>query len=483
MIISLNQESINYARIVFHTIKIFLPNLTWDQLLGKENCKNKNQIFLNIEIKEKEIIISTSTGYKITERLHLFRDNNELKRIIRLGVYKLLEEILNTKGSPWGILTGIRPTKIVHRLWDKGLQAGEIEHILKDNYYLDFEKIKKIMRTTLNQRPYILSSEEAKKRVSIYICIPFCPSKCFYCSFPSFTIKQWGNIISQYLENLHTEIKEVGKALKLKKIIAQTVYIGGGTPTVLNHNQLDKLLYVVNKHLISNQTVELTVEAGRPDTIDIQKLKVLKINNVNRISINPQTMVDRTLKKIGRKHIAQDIIEKVNLAKQIDFPVINMDLIIGLPGEKEEDLLYTLNHIKQLNPNNLTLHTLALKRASKFTKDILQNVNHVNIQRMALLAEEWCEKQKYQPYYLYRQKQMVENLENTGYCKDDFPCLYNIQMIEERQNIWGLGVGASSKIINFTDWTLTNKNNPKDLLLYQNRLKELINFKVSKILS
>lgn len=477
MIITLSKASQNYSGVVFDIIRIFLPQLTWQELIGDKIDQTN---LLEIKISAVAIQIELKNKGKINEPI-LNNDPNEIKRTIKLGVYKLLKNVLHHPGSPWGILTGIRPTKIIHRLRDQGYNEQEIEAILQKKYEVSLDKIKNLITITRIQRPYLLSSEEALKKVSIYISIPFCPTRCHYCSFPAFSTEQWGNEIYHYLEGLEREIKEVGIALTQQGVKVETIYVGGGTPTILNNVDLKKLLEIINTFLRSQETVEVTVEAGRPDTLDEEKLQLLKKMGIERISINPQTMWEATLKKIGRSHTVQDILNKMTLARKVGFKIINMDLIIGLPGENLEIFRYTLKKIKQLKPENITFHTLAFKRSAKLN----QNKDHFSfspqVEEMFKLAEKFAKQEGYQPYYLYRQKQILANLENIGYSLPEQACLYNIQMMEERQTIWGLGVGAGSKIINPQDWTLENSYNPKDLLIYNQRIKEIIRTKVDKI--
>ena len=475
MIISLTQDSRKYARIVFDVIRIFLPQLHWQQLVGENNTDNN----LFIRVDNSEVVIGFCTGPSIVEDLES-SDENEVKRTIKLAVYRLFTEVLMYKASPWGILTGIRPTKIVHRFWEQDLTKEKITEILQGRYLLASEKAKKLIQITQLQRKYLLNSEEAKKLVSIYISIPFCPTRCSYCSFPAFSTGP--NEVENYLQYLLKEIKGVGEAIKRSDIKIQTIYVGGGTPTTLNLKQLKILLNGIKESFFSQDTIEYTFEAGRPDTIDEEKLTLLLNYNVNRISINPQTMWAKTLQKIGRNHSPQDILEKFNMARNIGFKNINMDLIIGLPDEGLQNIKYTLGKIGYLKPENLTLHALAIKRTAKLKGQTEPYGLDNQLDKMFAFTEDWCKDNGYLPYYLYRQKQILGNQENIGYSLGEQPCIYNIQMIEERQTIWGLGVGAGSKIVDTRDWTLINTYNPKDLIIYCQRIDEIIKTKVDKIL-
>jgi oxygen-independent coproporphyrinogen-3 oxidase len=479
MKISLSQASVRYAPIVFEIIRIFLPELSWHELTG-DNQDTENILEITFD-KNEQVIVGIVNGPTICQTVKKL-ENNEVKRVIKLSVYRLFTEKLGYKASPWGILIGIRPTKIVHRYWDQGFTQDEIALALKENYQLSQEKIVKLLEITQLQRKYLLSPNQAKKTVSIYISIPFCPTRCSYCSFPAFSARDGSQEITKYLEVLIQEIKGVGQALKRKHINIQTIYVGGGTPTTLNIEQLNLLLASIKENLLQEKSIEFTFEAGRPDTIDEEKLLLLKRYDVNRISINPQSMCQETLKRIGRMHTPEDIIEKFMLARKIGFD-INMDLIIGLPGEVLEDVKYSLEEIGKLEPENLTIHALAIKRTAKLRENKAVSVLDNQVSAMFTYAQEWCELNNYKPYYLYRQKQILGNQENVGYYRGEKPCIYNIQMMEERQTIWGLGVGAGSKIVNPEDWTLVNTYNPKDLILYSQRIEEIIKTKVDKIIT
>ena len=472
MIIALAENSKQHAKFIFHIIRIFLPTLTWKDLL---NDKKKEAIILEIIICDEYMLFNLKNNCCLKIKS---TDSSSINKTIKLGVYQLLDSFINRKGPSWGILTGIRPTKIVHKLWDKGFTAAQIKSVLQDDYLIKEDKIKTLLDITSFQRRYLLSGQTASKKISIYISIPFCPSKCSYCSFPSYLLSKWEKEIDTYLECLIEEIIAVGKAIIAKNITIENIYIGGGTPTVLTHEQLKKLLEAISFALVMDTENEFTVEAGRPDTIDEYKLQLLKQFGVNRISINPQTMVDRTLKKIGRNHTSEDIKRVFQLARQIGFEKINMDLILALPGENLEDVNYTLNEIIKLGPNNVTIHVLSLKRSSKYDLRLLKDNDEVLISEMLALSKEKMREKGMFPYYLYRQRQMIANLENIGYSEYDYPCTYNIQMIEERQTIIGLGVGATSKIVLNHNGGLVNKTNPKDLFFYMENLEEVIKEKV-----
>ncbi|CCO08074.1 coproporphyrinogen dehydrogenase HemZ [Desulforamulus hydrothermalis] len=408
---------------------------------------------------------------------------NELKRLARLAVYRLLVSYSGRRPSPWGIMTGIRPTKVVHRLFDLGWPATDIERYLAEKYALAQEKAALITAIAKTQRPYLLSGTSAARLVSVYIGIPFCPTRCLYCSFPSYSIKQHRTLVEPFLNALLKEIREVGEALQARGLHVQTVYLGGGTPTSLGVDQLSSLLASVNRYLRTDETVEITVEGGRPDTLTREVLAVLAQQGVTRLSINPQSMQQHTLDAIGRSHTVEDIYRATEEARHYKFNTVNMDIIIGLPGETVQDVAHTMRHLRQLKPENLTVHALALKRASH----LKQRLAEFSLTDAAQAAAMWEEAARaaqgmgLQPYYMYRQKQMVGNLENIGYTLPGHACIYNIQMIEERQTVIGLGVGAGSKWVNPLTHSLVNQYNAKEPRQYVERLDEYLSRKINRI--
>lgn len=410
---------------------------------------------------------------------------NRHRRILRLSVYRALcwlyKDYRDFAPSPWGVLTGVRPTKIVHRLFDQKLSAEQILLCLEQDFGISAEKAGLVYRTALCQLPYLLKNEEMQKRVSIYICIPFCPTRCHYCSFPAYALGRWGHLLDRYVAALEKEMSAIGACLKQTGLTVQTVYFGGGTPTALFADQLERLLRLAGSAFPLEKECEFTVEGGRPDTLDLQKIKIMRENQVNRLSINPQTMCDETLAAVGREHTADDILQSCRLARQIGIPVINMDLIIGLPGEDRHILAETLEKVVGLQPENITVHALAIKRAALYAQQRDETQKWAEGQAMMSLAHDFIGKAGYIPYYLYRQKDIFAHGENVGYTKKGRACVYNIQMIEEKQTIVGLGVGSGSKFINPHNGSVDNVYNPKDLLMYLDRLDENILKKVDKL--
>lgn len=401
---------------------------------------------------------------------------NRLKRML----YRCLREITG-KDLPWGTLTGIRPTKIVLEKLETGENRDVISKFMREEYYCSPKKTA-LSLTVADRENTLLRDMDYRKGYSIYIGIPFCPSTCLYCSFTSYSIEKFGNLAEAYLEALMKEIRYAGTVLKNKRLT--TLYIGGGTPTTLTEGQLERLLSCTSKYLRTEQVMEYTVEAGRPDSITEDKLKILKAHGVTRISINPQTMRQNTLDLIGRRHTVGQIEEAFTLARKAGHDNINMDIILGLPGEKSEDVSYTLEEIRKLNPDSLTVHTLALKRASRLNakKGEYESAGYSEASRMVELTEKFAQKEEYLPYYLYRQKNMAGNLENIGYARSGKEGLYNILIMEEKQTILALGAGAQSKFVFHDQNRIERVENVKSLKDYLERNDEMIERKKSFLL-
>ncbi|MDU6250081.1 MAG: coproporphyrinogen dehydrogenase HemZ, partial [Paeniclostridium sordellii] len=314
----------------------------------------------------ENLVISKQESFDIT-KLNNEEVKKKTKTVIKRSMFKVLDKVFETY-VPWGVLTGIRPVKIVHSLLDKGISESEIREILKNNYLIKDEKIDLALDIAKRERVFIYPID--KNKISLYVSIPFCPTRCVYCSFPANPMKQFGHLRDDYIKALIKEIKGLAKLLKDTNKEIETLYIGGGTPTALEADQLDTLINALFKELDLTNIKEFTVEAGRPDTITKEKLEVMKKHNVTRISINPQTMNDETLVKIGRDHNVNDIVDCFKLARSLGFDNINMDIILGLVDENLDMVRNTLEKIKELNPESLTVHTLAIKRASTLKENL-----------------------------------------------------------------------------------------------------------------
>lgn len=410
----------------------------------------------------------------------LSEDKNEVtKNDYKLALYQVLCEYTD-KTLPWGNLTGIRPTKLPMGMLDNGMSDKEIIDNLQKTHAVSDEKawlsldIAKLEKKLLDTIHY-------KDGYSLYIGIPFCPTTCLYCSFTSYPIAIWRKRINEYLNALFKEIEFVADLYKDK--ILDTVYIGGGTPTTLEAEELDSLLNKVKEKFDFSNVKEFTVEAGRADSITKEKLEVLKKYGVTRVSVNPQTMKNETLKFIGRQHTVEQAKEAFRLAREVGFDNINMDIILGLPGEIESDVENTINEIKKLNPDSLTVHSLAIKRASRLSQWIEENGMETlnNTDSTMEIAANGAKELDMKPYYLYRQKNMSGNFENVGYAREGKYGIYNILIMEEVQTIVALGAGSITKRV-FEDGRIERCDNVKDVALYIEKIDEMIERK-RKLLS
>ena len=427
----------------------------------------------------ENLVISKQESFDIT-KLNNEEIKKKTKTVIKRSMFKVLDKVFETY-VPWGVLTGIRPVKIVHSLLDKGISESEIREILKNNYLIKDEKIDLALDIAKRERVFIYPID--KNKISLYVSIPFCPTRCVYCSFPANPMKQFGHLRDDYIKALIKEIKGLAKLLKDTNKEIETLYIGGGTPTALEADQLDTLINALFKELDLTNIKEFTVEAGRPDTITKEKLEVMKKHNVTRISINPQTMNDETLVKIGRDHNVNDIVDCFKLARSLGFDNINMDIILGLVDENLDMVRNTLEKIKELNPESLTVHTLAIKRAStlKENLDKYELTRYEKMIKMIELSMEYAKDMGLNPYYMYRQKHMLGNLENIGYAKEGFECIYNIQIMEEKQSNLAIGAGAISKYVYVDEDRIERTDNVKNVELYIERIEEMIERKVKEV--
>ncbi|MBB6443458.1 coproporphyrinogen III oxidase [Bacillus benzoevorans] len=381
----------------------------------------------------------------------------------------------------WGILNGVRPTKLLHRKMQEKVDREIAHQGLHEKYLISREKIALMQEIVDRQLKAVPDLYELKKEVSIYIGIPFCPTKCAYCTFPAYAINGRQGSVDSFLGGLHYEMRKVGNWLKEHNVKITTVYFGGGTPTSITAEEMDLLYEEMHQSFPNVEKIrEITVEAGRPDTITPEKLKVMQKWGIDRISVNPQSFIQETLKAIGRHHTVVETKEKFQLARDMGMNNINMDLIIGLPGEGLPEFTYTLDEIEKLMPESLTVHTLSFKRASEMTKhkEKYKVADRNEIGKMMDLAEAWTKTHGYFPYYLYRQKNILGNLENVGYTLEGQESIYNIMIMEEQQTILGLGCGASSKFIHPETGEITHFANPKDPKSYHDSYEHYADKKI-----
>ena len=406
------------------------------------------------------------------------RPYEDIKNCFKRRVYDELR-VLSGTDLPWGTLTGIRPTKLIMQMLEEGKRPVEIAEHMRRIYYLDGEKLSLAIAIAQRERA-VLANLSGPEGWSLYAGIPFCPSRCSYCSFTSYPIDKAASKVEPYLETMFYEMDQ--SIPLMKGVIPDTIYIGGGTPTALSAGQLDRLLDKICRSVPADRVKEFTVEAGRPDSITPEKLQVLRHYPVTRISVNPQTMQQRTLDTIGRLHTVEDIVRAFRMARDAGFDNINMDLILGLPGETAADVQDTLAQLGPLAPESLTVHALAIKRASRLRREdngsgeedrfgpayekdepaAMMHAASAGAQEMGLF-----------PYYLYRQKNMAGNLENVGYAAPGKEGLYNILIMEEKQSILAVGAGNISKAV-YPDGRIERADNVKGLEEYRLRIEEMI---------
>lgn len=449
-----------------NVIHLFEPYISEDYKL---QAIHKEGLVLIQLYKEEYLILEKQEEFELTHEA--IADKKSMNFILKKVVYEVLRELTKVE-MPWGVLIGIRPTKIVRDYMAKGLSEEQIRQLLKDSYYIAPEKID-LMVSVAKEETTILEANQ-KGEVSVYIGIPFCPTRCVYCSFTSYSLEKNKDQVDIYLDALCKEITYIAKAKEGAPI--RSLYIGGGTPTSLNEVQLARLLAHIQNTFDLQRIAEYTVEAGRPDTITKEKLKLMKEMGVGRISINPQSMNQKTLDAIGRKHTVEQIREVFWEARALGHQHINMDIILGLPGEEPEDVRYTLQELSKLNPESITVHTMAIKRASKLKEDEdkydLTEVNKIH--QMLKLCETRIGQMGLKPYYMYRQKNMLGNFENVGYAKEGHQCVYNIEIMEEAQSIIAAGAGAITKVVYQDGERIDRIPNVKSLEDYIARIDEMI---------
>lgn len=401
-----------------------------------------------------------------------FENRFEAKNLIKRTLYGLLRQ-RTERELPWGTLTGIRPTKIAMARLDEGMDDGQIADYLRQTYYTSEEKTALCIDVAKRERK-LLSAIDYENGYSLYVGIPFCPTTCLYCSFTSFPIGRWQGRTGLYLEALFKEMDYVAKRMKDRHL--DTVYFGGGTPTSLSAEDLDAIFTKVEETFPIGQAFEYTVEAGRPDSITREKLEVLKRHGITRISINPQTMKQETLDLIGRRHTVELVKEQFHLARELGFDNINMDLIVGLPEETLEDVRCTMEQVKELGPDSVTVHSLAVKRAARLNmqKEQYGSLKIVNTQEMIDMTARYAKELGMEPYYMYRQKNMAGNFENVGYAVPGKECVYNILIMEEKQTIMACGAGTTTKVYYPQENRLERAENVKEVEQYIARVDEMI---------
>ena len=461
-------NNLNYRYDVYHMISIFY------QLVKIEIGECIDDYSYSIKIYEDYLSIEKNHE----EKTYAFNKDLKKGENIRRALFLYFTEETGLE-LPWGFLIGIRPTKIATSYFESGSSYDEAVEAIKNKYLVREDKARLLASISSLEEKFI---DLKSQKINIYIGMPFCRTTCLYCSFASNGIKGKESLVKEYLQALNTEIIEISKYIEKRNFKVNTIYFGGGTPTSVSDEEFYFIMESVSKNLCKFGPKEFTVECGRPDTITEHKLSTMKKFNVTRISINPQTMNDKTLKLIGRAHSTKDVIDKMNLARGMGFNNINMDVIIGLPGEGILEMENTLKSIYALKPDSLTVHGLCIKRGSKLHEALVLNKSfeissQKTINEMYKLTHELSSKLHMRPYYLYRQKNMIGNMENIGYCLEGKECLYNMEIIEENETIIGLGADAATKVLYKKENRIERFANVKDVYEYNKRVNEMISRK------
>lgn len=474
--VKVNQESFAYD--IHSLIKAFYPEEEVN-VREKDTFTEAAALKMSADIGEAEIEFALYENQALQKKSRVCVENpdrrlvkNQLKQVI----YQTLSDYTG-RTLPWGTLTGIRPVKIPMAMLEQGRSNVEIADYMRSTYLCSKEKTA-LAVSIANREREVLKGLDYGEGYSLYVGIPFCPSICLYCSFSSSPIKRWKKQVEAYLEALFTELRFLGNAFRGGRL--NTIYVGGGTPTTLTAEQLHRLMSVLEECFDYGCLRELTVEAGRPDSVSPEKFRVLKAHGVTRVSVNPQTMNQETLDLIGRKHTVEETREAFFMAREAGFDNINMDLIVGLPGEEKEQVAHTLTELRALGPDSITVHSLAVKRAArlKLFQEEYREMGLKNSQEIMDLAYRSCVEQGLYPYYLYRQKNMAGNFENVGYAKVDKAGIYNILIMEEKQTILAAGAGGATKFVLNPDH-IERVENVKDVAQYVSRIEEMIERKRS----
>ena len=458
-----------------------------------ENADEAPELFVQVRVIRQEMAGLDNADCDRLIRIYFHRDSTdrwdeyedeaqqmasgkkEARNVFKRMMYDMLKK-LTGRELPWGTLTGVRPTKIVYTLLEDGKNDREIRDYLKKEYYVSEKKGDLAIKVASNEKR-LLEKLDYNNGYSLYAGIPFCPTTCLYCSFTSYPLAVWKDRVDTYVDAMLKELEFTSRLMKDKKL--DTFYMGGGTPTTLEPEQLDRVLSFFEEHFDTTGLKEYTIEAGRPDSITRDMLLIMKKHGVDRISINPQTMNDDTLKLIGRHHTVEQIKEAFTLARECGFDNINMDLIIGLPGETREHIERTMREVALLAPDSLTVHSLAIKRAARLNIfwEKYKDYAMVNTDDIINMTADCAAAMGMEPYYLYRQKNMAGNFENVGYSKPGREGIYNILIMEEKQTIMAVGAGASTKVVFPEENRIERVENVKDVTTYIENIDEMIDRK------
>ena len=449
--ISCKNERFTYD--MYHIVKLFLPDAEISQKVDPEQ-----ELLIEMTAEEEPDLEEQACDKKVRWTFFHCREaeivdiseKREQKRYINKKLYQTLAKKTGEEHA-WGNMTGVRPTKMIMERLEEGSSEEEIIRYMHDTYVVSEKKAMLGIEIAKREKAQ-LDKLDYENGYSLYIGIPFCPTTCSYCSFTSYPVAKWQDRMDEYVDALLKELAFIAEVSKEKHLNA--IYMGGGTPTTLSAQQMDRVLSFLEEHFSFEHLKEYTIEAGRPDSITEDKLRVIRKHGVGRISINPQTMQQKTLDVIGRRHTVEDVVRIFHLARELGFDNINMDLIAGLPGEHPEEMEDTLRQIKELAPDSLTVHALAMKHGSRLTRERAASTEKQNYKQMARELEEMIDMARkaagemgLYPYYLYRQKNIAGNFENVGYAKVDKAGIYNILIMEEKQSIVAAGAGASTKVV------------------------------------
>jgi oxygen-independent coproporphyrinogen-3 oxidase len=479
-----------YQKDIYELIRSFCP----DALIGMEGqcdldlflLQNTYTIFCSDLVAQTQIITQVNV-IQNEKKIDSFSEKIEIadakysskaliKRSIARHIYQWMTN-LTKRTLKWGIITGMRPVQIARNFLMQKNDDTACFNYLSAQYLLSQEKAKKLIEVAHQQQHLI---DRSLKNVSVYIHIPFCLTKCFYCSFGTATWKSSKIEQSAYVDALIKEIQIIDAFIKQRRLHVESIYIGGGTPTTLDNNNLERLLTDIAKRFADFE--EFTVEAGRPDTITKEKLSIIRQAGVTRLSINPQTMNDATLKRVGRAHTVNEFLFAYNLARDMKFDNINCDLIIGLPGETKGDMMQSIGQIKGLQPESITIHALAIKKGANYSYLDVSAMNQTEVEACIDDADQLLGQEQYSAYYLYRQKKMVGSTENTGYCKQNKECRYNVHIMEGTQTILAIGAGAISRIkAGQANNEIIRIANMKDPNLYVKQIDQIIDKKKEKL--
>lgn len=510
--IHLSEKEFDYE--IQALVNSFFPGVRSRVAIGK-GAGEEAKLWIRIRYTDTAITVSVSTAEKMCQETvgvtgtedwhkhegktaHPYRTyyKNQVKKclfeLLRDFPKEYLPSALHRKIPEWGTMTGVRPTKIAMNQILEGKTPEQARQELQEVYLCSPEKISLGIQIATREAR-LLEQIDYEKGYSLYIGIPFCPTTCLYCSFPSYPLERFGHLTDAYLMALEKEISAVAKTMKGRSL--SSIYIGGGTPTALSGEQLKNLIRYVRDCYPAEETYEFTVEAGRPDSITEAKLIALRECGVDRISVNPQTMQQRTLELIGRCHTVEKTKDAFWLARKLGFTNINMDLIIGLPGEEVSDFMDTLQQIRELNPDSVTIHSLVIKRASRLRSVLeeqgsweeTEKIRAERMEQMLELGQQFAKDNGYEPYYMYRQKNSAGHAgstgqENIGFARPGSECLYNILIMEEKQTILAVGAGASTKLYHPGLGQVSRIENVKSITDYIDRVEEMIDRKYQALL-